>query len=122
MTGGKLVLKVKIKTVCYCLIFQNGPISASPFSFHQISFRKIVGLGRLKAHCTCSWISLRRTHHKAYTLYKADKDFTPIFQFSGQTLSKVISIKQAFPSSGHYFMFPMVSNLERFHCMSIVIR
>ena len=39
-----------------------------------------------------SGISLRRTHHKADTLYKADKDFVPILRFSGQTISKLISI------------------------------
>ena len=40
---------------------------------------------------------LRRTHHKVYTLYKADKDFAPNFLFSGQTLLKVISIKRTLP-------------------------
>ena len=41
-----------------------------------------------------SGISLRRTHHKADTLYKADREFSPILYFSGQTLVKVISIKR----------------------------
>ena len=41
-----------------------------------------------------SGFSLRRTQHKADTLYKADRDFAPILQFSGQTLLKAISIKQ----------------------------
>ena len=31
-------------------------------------------------------ISLRRTHHKADTLYEADKDVAQIFRLSGQTL------------------------------------
>ena len=35
----------------------------------------------------------RRTHHKADTLYKADKDFAPNLLFSCQILLKVISIK-----------------------------
>ena len=60
-----------------------------------------------------SGISLRRTHHRADTLLKADKDFVPILQFSGQTLSKLISIKLTSLKSGHYFMVPMVSGLER---------
>ena len=42
-----------------------------------------------------SEISLGRTHHLADTLYKGDKDFAPILQFSGQTLLKVICIKRA---------------------------
>ena len=31
-------------------------------------------------------ISLRPTHHEADSLYKADEDFVPNFQFSGQAL------------------------------------
>ena len=47
------------------------------------------------------------------TLYKADRDFGPIFSFSGQTLLKVISIKRIIPKT--LFHGPMVSDLERFY-------
>ena len=33
-------------------------------------------------------------HHKPHILYKVDKDFALSLQFSGQILSKVISIKR----------------------------
>ena len=42
-------------------------------------------------------IPLKRTHHKADTLYKADKEFAPNLEFSGQILLKVISIKRTLP-------------------------
>ena len=45
----------------------------------------------------CSGISLRRTHHKMDTLYKADKDFSRILYFSGQTPLNVISVKRTLP-------------------------
>ena len=44
-----------------------------------------------------SGISLRSTHHKPDTLSKADKDFSQILEFSGQILSKRISIKGKVP-------------------------
>ena len=44
-----------------------------------------------------SGISLRQTNHKADPLYKAEKDFAQILQFSGQTLLKAISIKRTIP-------------------------
>ena len=55
----------------------------------------------------------RRTHHKA------DIDFALTLQFSGQTLLKVISIKWTPLRKGPYFVVPMVSVLERFHCIII---
>ena len=42
-------------------------------------------------------ISLRRTHHEADTLYKAEKDFAPNLQLHGQNLLKPIAINRALP-------------------------
>ena len=57
----------------------------------------MLGCNLLSECARYSGISLRRTHHKADTLYKADRDFGPILYFSGQTLIKVISIKRTLP-------------------------
>ena len=60
--------------------------------------RKVVDLSKqIGFKCKYSGISLRRTHHKADTLYKADRDFAPNLFFSGQTLLNVISIKRTIP-------------------------
>ena len=70
---------------CYCI---NGAtkegVCTKPYAHSYFDMYRFNG--KLIRKCLYSGISLRRTHHKADTLYKADKDFVPILQFSGQTL------------------------------------
>ena len=51
-----------------------------------------------------SEISLRRTHHKAYT-YKEDKEFAQTLWLSGHSLLRLIIIKRTLLQRGHLFWF-----------------